>query len=164
MHSSVPSTQVSVDSVSQRRYFGCGSAALGLLFPTELSKLNHGLRSLGAGRLLRRPPSVTVGEEDFRFWISDFRLSVSRGRRPRNRKSPIENQKFRKLGPCRAWAAGWLQGDPMGRCGFRSRIENRRNFEEKGGAGAASGRRHATRTPSSLSRRGQRGGLDGRRI
>jgi len=23
----------------------------------------------------------------------------------------------------------------MGRCGFRSRIENRRNFEEKGGAG-----------------------------
>ena len=52
----------------------------------------------------------------------------------------------------------------MGRCGFRSRIENRRNFEEKGWAGAALGRRHATRTPSSLSRRGMRGGLDGRRI
>jgi len=52
----------------------------------------------------------------------------------------------------------------MGRCALRPRIENRRNFEEKGRAGAASGRRHATRTPSSLSRRGKRGGLDGRRI
>ena len=57
------------------------------------AKLNHGLRSLGAGRLLRRPPSVTVGEGDFRFSIGDFRF---RGLRPRltdNRKSKIENQK-----------------------------------------------------------------------
>ena len=52
----------------------------------------------------------------------------------------------------------------MGRCGFRPRIENRRNFEEKGWAGAASGRRHATRTPSSLSHHGKWRGLDGRRI
>jgi hypothetical protein len=37
-----------------------------------------------------------------------------------------------KLGPCRAWAAGWLLGDPIGRSGLRPRIENRRFLKEKG--------------------------------
>jgi hypothetical protein len=35
-----------------------------------------------------------------------------------------------KLGPCRAWAAGWLHRDPIGRSGLRPRIENRRFLKE----------------------------------
>ena len=37
-----------------------------------------------------------------------------------------------KLGPCRAWAAGWLHTDPRGQSGLRSRIENRRFLKENG--------------------------------
>ena len=37
-----------------------------------------------------------------------------------------------KLGPCRAWAAGWLHTDPIGQSGLRSRIENRRFLKENG--------------------------------
>lgn len=35
-----------------------------------------------------------------------------------------------KLGPCRAWAAGWLHTDPIGQSGLRPRIENRRFLKE----------------------------------
>ena len=35
-----------------------------------------------------------------------------------------------KLGPCRAWAAGWLYTDPIGQSGLRSRIENQRFLKE----------------------------------
>src|SRR5687767_4310606 len=37
-----------------------------------------------------------------------------------------------KLGPCRAWAAGWLHTDPRGQSGLRPRIENRRFLKENG--------------------------------
>jgi hypothetical protein len=95
-----------------------------------------------------------------------YGFSIVSQPRPEAAKSKIANlkSKIQKLGPCRAWAAGWLQGDPMGRCGLRSRIENRRNFEEKGGAGAARGFPNAiTATKRELDstggRRGHRGKL-----
>jgi hypothetical protein len=36
----------------------------------------------------------------------------------------------RQTGPCRLSATGWHQRDPMGRCGLRSRNDNRRLFEQ----------------------------------
>ena len=36
-----------------------------------------------------------------------------------------------ELGPCRAWAAGWLHSDPIGQSGLQSRIENRRFLKER---------------------------------
>jgi len=50
---------------------------------------------------------------------------------PSLRRDAHERERSRaKLGPCRTRAAGWLQADPRGQSGLRSRIENRRFLKE----------------------------------
>ena len=43
----------------------------------------------------------------------------------------LRHARIGKLGPCRTWAAGWLQVDPIGRSVPRPRIESRRFLKEK---------------------------------
>jgi len=83
--------------------FGCGSAVLeicGLAQPFSSKLRRLSIRGRSPQRPIGSPCSQPAAQARqgpsflyFRFWISDFRLSVSRGLRPRNRKSSIENRK-----------------------------------------------------------------------